>query len=146
MASVFGPGGHIEENVDEDAATLQFPESFNRRDCDALMISEVLLLLEHRLQQSEAKEEVEEMSVGFMKMLGYTRRFSKFNNRETTRAVRAMFANKPLLHKFELTQITNLCPETAEEAKSLIPSLEDKIADKELDELLQELATMKTFQ
>lgn len=58
-------------------------------------------------------------------------------------------------------QLANLGPETAEEAKALIPrcakacnarsshflrSLENKIDDDELDELLKELRTKKTFQ
>uniref|UniRef100_A0A1I7YCN6 RPOL4c domain-containing protein n=1 Tax=Steinernema glaseri TaxID=37863 RepID=A0A1I7YCN6_9BILA len=149
MTSVVRPGGGIsstEENFEENAVELKFPKVINSRDCDVLMTSEVFLLLEHRRQQSEAKEDIEEMSEVFVKTLDYTRRFSKFKSRESIRAVRAIFIDKPFLHKFELTQITNLCPETAEEAKALIPSLEGKIADEELDEMLRELAAKKTFQ
>ncbi len=36
-----------------------------------------------------------------------------------------LLATKPL-HKFEVAQIGNLCPETAEEAKALIPRFVDK--------------------
>jgi DNA-directed RNA polymerase II subunit RPB4 len=59
-----------------------------------------------------------------------------------------------------VAQIANLCPETAEEAKALIPrfgldsveilspfcSLENKMEDEELDELLKDLHAKKTFQ
>ena len=50
------------------------------------------------------------------------------------------------LHKFEIAQLINLCPENAEEAKALIPSLESKIDDEELDNLLRDLHNKKTFQ
>ncbi|KAK0415933.1 hypothetical protein QR680_012199 [Steinernema hermaphroditum] len=149
MANVVGPGGHTgnaENNIDEDATELKFPKQFEGQGCDALMTSEVFLLLEHRRQQSEQKEDIEEMSEVFVKTLDYTRRLSKFKNRETIRDVRFIFNNKTMLHKYEIAQIANLCPETAEEAKALIPSLEDKVSDEELEELLRELATKKTFQ
>lgn len=51
-----------------------------------------------------------------------------------------------MLHKFEVAQIANLCPEGAEEAKTLVPSLENKMEDVELDELLKDLHAKKTFQ
>ena len=34
------------------------------------------------------------------------------------------------LHKFELAALANLCPESPEEARSLIPSLEGRLAGK----------------
>ncbi len=51
-----------------------------------------------------------------------------------------------MLHKFEVAQIANLCPENAEEAKSLIPSLENKMDDDEMEEMLKDLHAKKTFQ
>uniref|UniRef100_A0A914C9N4 RNA polymerase Rpb4/RPC9 core domain-containing protein n=1 Tax=Acrobeloides nanus TaxID=290746 RepID=A0A914C9N4_9BILA len=135
-----------QETVDEDAAELKFPKEFEVPGCDALMISEVFLLLDHRRKQSEQKEEIEDMSEVFLKTLNYTRRLSRFKSRETIRAVRGIFAGKLMLHKFEVAQIANLCPETAEEAKALIPSLENKMEDDELEELLKDLHGKKTFQ
>lgn len=38
----------------------------------------------------------------------------------------------------------SLCCETAEEAKTLIPSLADKISDEELQELLDELSKLQS--
>uniref|UniRef100_A0A1I7XTU2 RPOL4c domain-containing protein n=1 Tax=Heterorhabditis bacteriophora TaxID=37862 RepID=A0A1I7XTU2_HETBA len=107
----------VEEHIDEDATEMRFPKEFESAGCDALLTSEVFLLLEHRRQQSEQKDEIEEMSEVFIKTLNYARRLSRFKNRETIRAVRAIFAGKPL-HKFEVAQIANLCPETSEEAKA----------------------------
>ncbi|KAL6734609.1 RNA polymerase Rpb4 [Ancylostoma duodenale] len=134
-----------EDTVEEDATEMRFPKEFESQNCDALLTSEVFLLLEHRRQQNEAKDEIEDMSEVFIKTLNYARRLSRFKNRETIKAVRAIFSQKPL-HKFEVAQIVNLCPETAEEAKALIPSLENKLEDDDLDEILRDLHSKKTFQ
>jgi DNA-directed RNA polymerase II subunit RPB4 len=56
-----------------------------------------------------------------------------------------LLGTKPF-HRFELVQLANLCPENAEEAKSLIPTLENKIDEQELEDLLKELRAKKTFQ
>lgn len=39
----------------------------------------------------------------------------------------------------------SLCPDTAEEAKTLIPSLEGKISDDDLQELLDEMMRLRNF-
>ncbi|KAJ1373043.1 hypothetical protein KIN20_035371 [Parelaphostrongylus tenuis] len=134
-----------DETIDEDATEMRFPKEFESQNCDALLTSEVFLLLEHRRQQNEAKDEIEDMSEVFIKTLNYARRLSRFKNRETIKAVRAIFSQKPL-HKFEVAQIVNLCPENAEEAKALIPSLENKLEDDDLEEILRDLQSKKTFQ
>ncbi|KAK6020728.1 hypothetical protein OSTOST_13613, partial [Ostertagia ostertagi] len=51
-----------EDTVDEDATEMRFPKEFESQNCDALLTSEVFLLLEHRRQQNEAKDEIEDMS------------------------------------------------------------------------------------
>lgn len=38
-----------------------------------------------------------------------------------------------------------LCPESAEEAKTLIPSLQNKISDDDLDQLLKEINDLRNF-
>uniref|UniRef100_A0AC35TY29 RPOL4c domain-containing protein n=1 Tax=Rhabditophanes sp. KR3021 TaxID=114890 RepID=A0AC35TY29_9BILA len=144
MAST-APKANPETSTD-DAADLSFPKEFNHPSSDALLTSEVFMLLDHRRQQSEQKEEIDELSPVFIKTLDYTRRFNKFKNRETIRAVRTLFHGQNKIHKFELAQLSNLLPETAEEAKSLIPSLENKVSDDLLEELIKELIHKKTFQ
>ena len=57
-----------------------------------------------------------------------------------------IFSAVTSLHKFEVSQLVNLCPENAEEAKALIPSLEHKLDEDELESLLRELHTKKSFQ
>ena len=97
-----------------------------------------------------------------MKTLKYTQRFAKFRNRETIASIRSLLMSKKL-HKFELAALANLCPESPEEARSLIPrfrplfenmsfinqlvcSLEGRFADEELGGLLEDIQTKRSFQ
>jgi DNA-directed RNA polymerase II subunit RPB4 len=80
-----------------------------------------------------------------MKTLNYCQRFAKFKNMENIAAVRSLLTQKKI-HKFELAALANLCPETAEEAKSLIPSLEGRFDDEELSSLLDDIQTKRSFQ
>ncbi|KAK1334929.1 hypothetical protein QTO34_004501 [Cnephaeus nilssonii] len=48
-------------------------------------------------------------------------------------------------HKFELACSANLCPETAEESKALIPSLEGRFEDEELQQVLDDIQTKRSF-
>lgn len=65
------------------------------------------------------------------------------------------------LHRFEIAALANLCPETADEAKgilletnhrvsylflALIPSLEGRFPDEELQQMLDDMATQRSFQ
>ncbi|XP_070561773.1 DNA-directed RNA polymerase II subunit RPB4-like [Ptychodera flava] len=131
------------QHEDEDAAELKFPKEFEQ--AETLLNSEVHMLLEHRKTQNESAEEEQELSEVFMKTLHYTQRFSRFTNRETISDVRGLLMQKKL-HKFELASVANLCPESAEEAKSLIPSLEGRFEDEELQEILDNIQTKRSFQ
>ena len=128
---------------DEDAAELSFPKVFE--NAETLLISEVHLLLDHRKQQNEQAEDEQELSDVFMKTLNYTQRFAKFRNRETVHSTRELLMGKKL-HKFELAALANLCPESPEEARSLVPSLEGRFAEEELCSLLEDIQTKRSFQ
>ncbi len=49
-------------------------------------------------------------------------------------------------HKYEVAAIANLCPENYEEAKALIPSLEHKIENDDLQKILDDIQTKRSFQ
>ncbi|TKS80470.1 DNA-directed RNA polymerase II subunit RPB4 [Collichthys lucidus] len=123
------------------SALIQNPElepNMQFESAETLLNSEVHMLLEHRKQQNESAEDEQELSEVFMKTLNYTARFSRFKNRETITAKK--------LHKFELASLANLCPEAAEEAKALIPSLEGRFEDEELQQILDDIQTKRSFQ
>ena len=107
----------------------------------------VYILLDHRKQQNESSEEEQEFSEVFMKTLNYTHRFAKFKNVENIASIRSLLTNKKI-HKFEMAALANLCPETPEEAKSLIPSLDTggRFDDEDLASILDDIQTKKSFQ
>lgn len=104
------------------------------------------MLLQHRIKQNETQEDEQEFSEVFTKTHNYTTRFSRFNNRDTIATVRNILTSKNKLHKFEIAQIANLAPETAEEAKGLIPSLEGRFTDEELGAMLDDIQTQRSIQ
>eukprot|EP00096_Caligus_rogercresseyi_P006628 TRINITY_DN23263_c0_g1_i1.p1 TRINITY_DN23263_c0_g1~~TRINITY_DN23263_c0_g1_i1.p1 ORF type:complete len:139 (+),score=60.01 TRINITY_DN23263_c0_g1_i1:63-479(+) len=131
--------------IEEDASDLQFPSEFEDPETKTLLISEVHILLEHRQKQNDAAEEEQEFSEVFMKTLNYTQRFAKFKNLDNIASIRSVLTQKKL-HKFELAALANLCPDSPEEARSLIPSLEGRFDDEELSILLDDIQTKKSFQ
>lgn len=50
------------------------------------------------------------------------------------------------LHKFELAAIANLCPESTEEVKSYIPSVEGRFEDEELQSIIDDIRTKRSLQ
>lgn len=50
------------------------------------------------------------------------------------------------LSEFEMAQLGNLCPETAEEAKALVPSLSGKLDDDLLQKILDDMSTARRLQ
>jgi DNA-directed RNA polymerase II subunit RPB4 len=49
-------------------------------------------------------------------------------------------------HKYEVAALANLCPENSDEAKSLMPSLENKIDNDDLQKILDDIQTKRSFQ
>ncbi|RYP92475.1 hypothetical protein DL770_001421 [Monosporascus sp. CRB-9-2] len=73
------------------------------------------------------------------KTVDYLDAFSRFKKKENVEAVERLLSAHKEFHKFERAQLGSLCCETAEEAKTLIPSLQDKISDEDLQDLLDEM-------
>lgn len=133
------------EGIDtqEDANELKFNKEFET--AQALMLSEVKLLLEERKKLQDTFNEDQELPEVFQKTFDYVQHFSKFTNEQTVKTVRQTLSSKSL-HPFEMVALGNLCPEVAEEAKSYIKSLEGSIDDEELQEMLDELKTHISYQ
>ncbi|KAG2222629.1 hypothetical protein INT45_008293 [Circinella minor] len=127
----------------EDAATLALGEEFVNSQC--LYISEVRILLEAQQDSKETGNENRPTTSITTKTLDYVRTFSRFTNRDSVREIRQLLG-KDDLAQFEVAQLANLCCEDAEEAKALIPSLGQKIDDEKVQELLNEMLTIKKFQ
>jgi DNA-directed RNA polymerase II subunit RPB4 len=84
------------------------------------------------------------------KTLNYLSNFTRFKNTSASDTVDKLLndfssmASEPL-HPFELAQLGTLECEDAEEAKSLIPSLANKVSDVQLQSLLTELRKYQTL-
>lgn len=71
--------------------------------------------------------------------------FARFKQKENIEAVERMLTSHTELELFERSQLGSLCCETAEEAKTLIPSLSNKITDADLQELLDDITKLRNF-
>jgi DNA-directed RNA polymerase subunit F len=69
---------------------------------------------------------------------------SKFQHSESVKQCRQVLAGTPL-ESFEIAQLANLLPQTAEEAKTLVPSIQGRIEDDELQALLGELHSLQRY-
>jgi len=94
-----------------------------------------------RRKQQRKVEETETL----VKTLDYLDVFARFKQKENIEAVERMLVGHDELELFERSQLGSLCCETSEEAKTLIPSLANKISDIDLQELLDEITKLRNF-
>merc|ERR1712048_89877 len=116
-----------------------------------LLNAEVALILEHTLnkQQSEGQQP----NAVFMKAFEYVNKTKQFQDREAVQTVRTDLERVTGLQEFEIAQLGNLCPDDAEEAKTLIPSLQltqlpqktRHVNSEELTDALQKMGDSKHF-
>jgi DNA-directed RNA polymerase II subunit RPB4 len=109
-------------------------------DVKYLFNSEVSLLLSE-LNEKRGRTETSEIS----NVLKHCSRVSKFHSLDMIVHIRKMLETIGI-SGFEMTQIVNLCPETAEEAQTLIPTLGNKINPENLQDLLDQLSNTRRFQ
>ncbi|KAG5421549.1 RPB4 [Candida metapsilosis] len=84
------------------------------------------------------------------KTLNYLTNFARFKNRSSCETVEKLLNDfnehcQEYLHPFEIAQLGTLECEDSEEAKSLIPSLQNKVSDVQLQSLLTELRKYQTL-
>ncbi|KKA25536.1 tRNA (guanine(37)-N1)-methyltransferase [Rasamsonia emersonii CBS 393.64] len=91
-------------------------------------------------EQAAGREEIRGVGT-----LDYLEVFSRFKDEENIKAVERLLNSHTELEMFERSQLGSLCCDNAEEAKSLIPSLQNKISDADLQELLDELTKLRNF-
>ena len=151
---------------DSEAASLLVTESKSiKKELDEF--SEMIDYLEHSEEmveflKDEDDEEMKEDEISNMELAGpnsneivhktlnFLTNFARFKNRSSCETVEKLLndfsehCNEPL-HPFELAQLGTLECEDPEEAKSLIPSLQNKVSDVQLQTLLTELRKYQTL-
>ncbi|KTB05299.1 DNA-directed RNA polymerase II subunit RPB4 [Nakaseomyces glabratus] len=110
---------------DENAATLQLGREFQLTQINHHGEEEDLIAL----NLSEARLIIKEALIG---------------HQETVAAVLQLLKSTGL-HPFEVAQLGTLACDTADEAKTLIPSLTNKISDDDLERILKELSNLETL-
>ncbi|KAI5288547.1 RNA polymerase B [Ascosphaera aggregata] len=85
------------------------------------------------------------VSRALTKTLDYLEIFARFKDTENIEEVERLLSARTELELFERSQLGSLCCDYAEEAKLLIPSLQNKISDADLQELLNELTKLRHF-
>ncbi|KAF4998817.1 DNA-directed rna polymerase ii subunit rpb4 [Fusarium heterosporum] len=113
------------------------------QDVDTLTLSEAALVL----NALHAKRKNDRRNVNTTEMLNstltYLDNFARFTQKENVEAVERLLSAHKNLAKFERAQLGSLCCEGSDEAKTLIPSLADKISDQDLQDLLDEISKLQ---
>lgn len=141
---------------EEDASELRLGEEFVRAKC--LMNAEVQQVLQRKYEQLQqlggnelggggGSNDAAQVSQVFEKALQYVKRVSRYQNPTAVRQVREKLTRNQL-HEFELCVIGNLCPDTVEEAKALVPSLtkHGRMDDDAIEAMLADLARTKKLE
>lgn len=109
------------------------------QNVDTLTLSEANLVINALI----AKRNKDRKGANETEILTLTRdyldTFARFKKKENVEAVERLLSARKELTKFERAQLGSLCCDTADEAKTLIPSLQDKISDEDLGDLLDEM-------
>ncbi|MCJ1298400.1 RNA polymerase B [Hypocenomyce scalaris] len=127
---------------DEEATTELRLGEF--RNVPTLTLSEARLLINAVMDHRKQQRKVEETET-LIKTQDYLDVFARFKQKENIEAVERMLASHDELELFERSQLGSLCCESAEEAKTLIPSLSNKISDSDLQELLDDITKLRNF-
>ncbi|KKY32282.1 putative rna polymerase rpb4 family protein [Diaporthe ampelina] len=126
---------------DEDVSTDVILGEF--QDVDTLTLSEASLvinaLVAKRRNDRKGFQETEILA----QTVDYLDAFARFKQKENVEAVERLLSSHKNLNKFERAQIGSLCCDSAEEAKTLIPSIANKIDDDVLQDLLDQMAKLQ---
>ncbi|ROT36995.1 RNA polymerase Rpb4 [Sodiomyces alkalinus F11] len=114
------------------------------QNVDTLTLSEASLVINALVAKRRGDRKNVNETEMLTQTLNYLDAFSRFRQKENVEAVERLLSAHKQLAKFERAQLGSLCCETAEEAKTLIPSLADKIGDEELQELLDEISKLQS--
>ncbi|KAL8850820.1 MAG: hypothetical protein Q9221_004234 [Calogaya cf. arnoldii] len=114
------------------------------QDVPTLSLSEARILINAVLDNRRKLRKVNETET-LIKTQDYLEVFARFKQKENIEAVERVLGAKTDLELFEKSQLGSLCCESAEEAKTLIPSLANKISDDDLQEILDNITQFRNL-
>ncbi|WPG97748.1 Hypothetical protein R9X50_00052900 [Acrodontium crateriforme] len=131
---------------DENAYDLRLGDM---ADVPTLSVAECNELLNKLAERSNADpNNTRNNSEIYLKTREYVSLFARFKDGKTVAQVDTISSrllNVPGIQNFERAQLATLCCDTAEEARTLIPSLEGKIGDDELQQVLDDISKLRDF-
>ncbi|GAB1733048.1 hypothetical protein KC367_g6066 [Hortaea werneckii] len=111
----------------------------------ALSVAECKVLLDQLASRQGARPTSQ--SDVYVKTREYVDVFARFKDPKTVTQVDAITAGllgRGLGH-YERAQLATLCCDTPDEARTLIPSLETKLSDDELQDILNDISKLRDF-
>ncbi|KAK4545739.1 hypothetical protein LTR36_002693 [Oleoguttula mirabilis] len=113
-------------------------------DTPALSVAECKVLLEQLASKGGRGTSNSDV---YTKTREYVDMFARFKDPKTVTQVDAISSGllmKGLTH-FERAQLATLCCDSPDEARTLIPSLENKLTDEELQDVLNDISKLRDF-
>ncbi|CAD6630227.1 AMH_1a_G0028290.mRNA.1.CDS.1 [Saccharomyces cerevisiae] len=140
---------HLKHENANDETTAVEDEDDNLDEDDVNADDDDFMHSETREKELESIDVLLEQTTGgnnkdLKNTMQYLTNFSRFRDQETVGAVIQLLKSTGL-HPFEVAQLGSLACDTADEAKTLIPSLNNKISDDELERILKELSNLETL-
>ncbi|KAL1893618.1 hypothetical protein BROUX41_006537 [Berkeleyomyces rouxiae] len=114
------------------------------QNVDTLTLSEAALVIKALVEKRRAEHRNVHDNEMLNQTMDYLDHFARFKQKENVEAVERLLSSCTQLHKFERAQLGSLVCFNAEEAKTLIPSLQDKISDEELQTILDQLDKLQS--
>ena len=155
-----GPAGCYQKAVEEDDVTALKFGDLDRGDKfnGCLSMDEVRIIQESKINDDEndGVETSTTQTRTFQKTLEYTRRFSTVRTPEQTQMLRELYDEQTTaatnMHEFERAAFSNLQPQDAHEALTLIPSLgakneagEDRFTEGQISSIVEQSANIRKF-
>lgn len=136
------PGGDEEAGSELKLGEFQHIQTLSLSEARLL----INVVMDKRKQQQMQKEgRVDEEKEYLAKVNDHLEIFARFKDRSKVEAVELLLAQEKDLEPFERSQLGSLCCESADEAKTLIPSLVPKRTDEKLQDLIDEIARIRNI-
>jgi DNA-directed RNA polymerase II subunit RPB4 len=135
-----------EEDEEEDARELKLGKAF--ASADTLDNTSVAIILKTYMETKQKTDANYQLNPMLKLAEEYAKRFRITHNREVAEQITSMLLERNM-QPFERAAIQNLCPETIEEARALVPSLfaeEGGMPEDEMQQMLDDVSTLRANQ
>jgi len=133
------PGPDEDQEAGQDLKLGEF------QDAHALSVSEARLIVEKTEEVRKKSGKKLRETENLLKMQTYMDTFARFRTLGTLSQIETLMSGIPQLESFEKAQLVTLACVESEEAKTLIPSITDKLSDDDLRALCDQINAQRQF-